>query len=292
MFLSSLHDQHLCRLATAHLWHLITFLIHQLRATGRPEDALFRQQQALLRTLPSPSSVMADTVKLWWAWRGKAKRPFLRSLVLLIVAILFTVATGAASVFSSLVVDTTSLEVLVKSRNCGWAYPVRMFEKSMIRPTKETSDPYANLCYTDGANKSATNLPSICNSLVKRELPFETTRVPCPFNDPSACEPNLDSVRFDTGLMDVGTSFGLNLQKSDGVKFRRTMTCSLMAINTKYNTGVPYSVAFDGSRASNSSRNPHSLLFEYGSLYQGKIDGTTWAVDRDRATMLETYSLK
>ncbi|KAJ8117285.1 hypothetical protein OPT61_g1490 [Boeremia exigua] len=280
----------LSTLATAHLWHLITFLIHQLRATGRPEDALFRQQQALLRTLPSPSSVMADTIKLWWAWRGKAKSPFLRSLVLLIVAVLFTVGTGAASVFSSLVVDTTNLDVLVKSQNCGWAHPIRLFDRSMVRPVKKVADPYASLCYTNGASKNTNKLPSTCNSLVRRELPFNTTRVPCPF-EKTACEPNLDSVSYDTGLIDVGPSFGLNLKDSDGVKFRRKMTCSLMAINTKYNAGVMYSAGGDGTRLPDTSDKPMSLLFNYGSLYRGKINGTTWAVDRQRAITLSEYTV-
>ncbi|KAH6638205.1 hypothetical protein C7974DRAFT_156147 [Boeremia exigua] len=280
----------LSTLATAHLWHLITFSIHQLRATGRPEDALFRQQQALLRTLPAPSAVMADTIKLWWAWRGKAKRPLLRSLVLLIIAILFTVGTGAASVFSSLVVDTTSLEVLVKSRNCGWAHPIRIFDRGMVRPVKQVADPYANLCYTNGANKSAARLPSVCNSLVQRELPFTTTRVPCPF-DKLACEPNLESVSYDTGLMDVGSSFGLNLPDSDGVKFRQKMTCSLMARNSKYNIAVGYSAAFDGSMSPNSSTNPRSLLFEYGTNYRGSVKGITWAVDQDESRLLTKYTV-
>lgn len=234
---------------------------------------------------------MADTIKLWWAWRGKAKRPLLRSLILLLIAVLFTIGTGAASVFSSLVVDTTALEVLVKSRNCGWAHPTRMFDKSMVRPVKKAADPYANLCYTNGANTSATKLPSTCNTLVQRELPFNTTRVPCPF-EKRACQPNLDSVQYDTGLMDVGPSFGFNLRDSDGVKFRQKMTCSLMAWDTKYNEGVRYSAAADGSIAPNSSTNPHSLLFNYGSLYRGTVNGTTWAVDQDEAILLQQYSLK
>ena len=234
---------------------------------------------------------MADTIKLWWAWRGKAKRPLLRSLILLLIAVLFTIGTGAASVFSSLVVDTTALEVLVKSRNCGWAHPTRMFDKSMVRPVKKAADPYANLCYTNGANTSATKLPSTCNTLVQRELPFNTTRVPCPFKK-RACQPNLDSVQYDTGLMDVGPSFGFNLRDSDGVKFRQKMTCSLMAWDTKYNEGVRYSAAADGSIAPNSSTNPHSLLFNYGSLYRGTVNGTTWAVDQDEAILLQQYSLK
>jgi len=55
----------------AHLWHLITFVYHQFRANGRPSDGLFRQQQALLRTLPTPSSLMVDSINLWW--RGESE---------------------------------------------------------------------------------------------------------------------------------------------------------------------------------------------------------------------------
>lgn len=277
--------------ATAHLWHLITFLIHQLRATGQPEDALFRQQQALLRTLPGPASVIADTIKLWWAWRGKAKRPLLRSLVLLVIAVLFTAGTGAASVFSSLVVDTKDLEVLVKSRNCGWAHSLRMFDHGIVRPTKRVSDPYANLCYVNGAGRNVAKLPSICNSLVQRELPFNTSRVPCPF-DEDACQEGLESVSYDTGLMDVGPSFGLNLEESDGVKFRKKTTCSLMAFGKKYNGAVHFSTTYNGYLAPNLTDNPYSLLFKYGSQYLGNIKGSTWAMDVDRSTLLDQYSLK
>jgi hypothetical protein len=41
----------LSSLATTHLWHIITFALHQIRARGKPEDGLFWQQQAILRTL-------------------------------------------------------------------------------------------------------------------------------------------------------------------------------------------------------------------------------------------------
>ena len=35
-----------------HLWHLLTFGYHQLRANGDARDGLFRQQQSLLRYYP------------------------------------------------------------------------------------------------------------------------------------------------------------------------------------------------------------------------------------------------
>ena len=58
----------------AQLFNLIAFLFHQFRARGKSSDGLFWQQQALLRTLPTPTALLADYVKLWWSWRGATER--------------------------------------------------------------------------------------------------------------------------------------------------------------------------------------------------------------------------
>jgi hypothetical protein len=108
----------LASLATSHVWNLITFLCHQLRGDDLPADGLFRRQQALLRTLPTPSSLLADWVKLWWAWRTKTQRAFVRSFAHFILALMFVAATIAVGVFSSYIVSSTNLEVLVSSPLC------------------------------------------------------------------------------------------------------------------------------------------------------------------------------
>ncbi|KAF2729630.1 hypothetical protein EJ04DRAFT_588412 [Polyplosphaeria fusca] len=102
-------------LAMAHLWHLITLGYHQFRADGRPHDGLFRQQQSLLRTLPAPSTLLADYVKLWFAWRRTTHKAFARSMFPTIAATSFAAASLAVSIFSSYVVSTNSLEVLPAS---------------------------------------------------------------------------------------------------------------------------------------------------------------------------------
>lgn len=50
---------------TTNLWNLVTFCFHQYRVNSSHTDGLFRQQQALLRTLPTPSALTSDWVKLW-----------------------------------------------------------------------------------------------------------------------------------------------------------------------------------------------------------------------------------
>jgi hypothetical protein len=274
---------------TAHLWHLVTFCVHQLRADGRQEDALFRQQQALLRTLPSPASVMADTIKLWWAWRSKAKKPLLRSIILLLIAVLFAAATGAASVFSSLVVDTTNLHVLVKSRACGWVQNARAYEGGYLHPVKAASVPYAKQCYVNEGIHGRSL--STCNVLVNQALPFNTSRGPCPF-DYGACELDVDSVTFDTGLIDVGPSFGLNMVSSDGVKFRRKMTCSVMLSNRIYTSVVRKILQPNGEDMGDAAKDPLSMVFKYGTSRASRIPGLTWARNRVAAQLNNQYSLE
>jgi hypothetical protein len=232
---------------------------------------------------------MADTIKLWWAWRSKARRPLLRSIILLLIAVLFAAATGAASVFSSLVVDTTNLHVLVKSRACGWAETARAYEGGYLHPVKAASVPYAKQCY--GNEGIHGDSPSICNVLLTQALPLNRSRGPCPF-DYDACQANLDSVTFDTGLIDVGTSFGLNMVSSDGVKFRRKMTCSVMAAETKYNSLVYKILRLDGEDMGDVAKKGYSLVFNYGTSWDSKVPGLTWASNNIAAQLNTQYSLE
>lgn len=259
-----------------------------MRANGKSTDALFRQQQALLRTLPAPSAVVTDTIKLWWAWRNKARRSLLRSLVLLLAALLFVAASGAASIFSSLVVDSRGLVVLVDSPDCGWASTQRIFAGEYVYPVKAASVPYASQCY----NPAATNvtLPAACNALVQRELPFETRKVPCSLGN-NVCQDD-PGIEFDTGLINVGPAFGLDLSSSDRVQYRKKTTCGILAFKRPYVQGVLDSVGDDGRSKGNVSTTPRSLKFQYGTQFPGGTPNTTLGVDLNGVYYLKDYTLR
>ncbi|KAJ4992126.1 hypothetical protein SVAN01_02447 [Stagonosporopsis vannaccii] len=277
----------LSAIGTTHLWHLVTFMVHQMRANGKSTDALFRQQQALLRTLPAPSAVMTDTIKLWWAWRRRANRPLLRSLVLFLVALLFVAASGAASVFSSLVVDSRNLVVLVDSPDCGWASTERIFAGEYVYPVKAASTPYAGQCYTASATNAT--LPAACNVLVQRELSFETRKVPCPLGD-DVCQ-ETPGIEFDTGFINVGPAFGLDLSASDAVKFRKRTTCGILAFKRPYVQGVLDSIGDNGQSTGNVSVFPRSLKFQYGTKFPNGTPNTTFGLDLNEAYYLKEYTL-
>lgn len=216
----------LMRSGTAHLWHLIAFAIHQFRANGLPTDALFRQQQALLRTLPTPSSVIAEALKLWWAWRRKADRPFLRSILLVLIAILFVALTTTASIFSSLIVDSGTITVLAQSPNCGQVNITREVWKTYKQAVDRSAPAYTQECYRNGT------LPPSCDVFTQPSIPLTVENVPCPFNE-TMCDTK-DAVSVDSGLIDVSKSFGLNLAAKDGISFRKKIECTVLPVDGYY----------------------------------------------------------
>ncbi|KAF2733301.1 hypothetical protein EJ04DRAFT_605754 [Polyplosphaeria fusca] len=154
-------------LGLSHLWNLITYIWHQTRANGDPRDALFRQQQVLLRTFPSPLVLVADSFKIWLAWRRKTKGVLRRTWLHSIVAIVFKLATVAASILSAYVAVGSNIQVL------PWACP---FDKS--------------ICASDG-------------------------------------------VQFDSGYINVGESFGLNIEKKDSLSYRKRTVCSMLSLTNR-----------------------------------------------------------
>ncbi|KAF2746629.1 hypothetical protein M011DRAFT_403849 [Sporormia fimetaria CBS 119925] len=227
-------------LGMTHLWHLLTFFHHQLRANGKPRDGLFRHQQALLRTLPGPSSMVADSVKLWYAWRGVSDGALGRSLIQIGTALFFVAASLVASTFSSLIVDNTNLEVLVQSPHCGSLN--RSLESdnevtAYLGPVFSAADDYAPDCYRNGS------LPSRCGIFSRPKIDFKTEEVPCPF-DAKMC--NSSAISLDSGIIDVNDAFGFNFGQSDRLRYRKKTTCSILPLDgykvisdVSEETGIP-----------------------------------------------------
>jgi hypothetical protein len=217
-------------LGTSHLWNIILFIHYQMRATKSLADGLFHQQQAILRTLPPPSALMADSIKLWWTWRKRNKRVTVRSLFQFFLAFSCSIGILAVSISSSYVVTTTDLEVLVKSPFCGFVNDTVSVDaqRSWVSAITSKSVPYAQECYQNRTIPSA-----VCRAYVRPSVPFETQHAACPFStefcqgaDGSASE----TIAFDSGVVDLKHGFGLNLAKHDGVGYRRRTTCVVLPL--------------------------------------------------------------
>jgi hypothetical protein len=225
----------LCSLATAHLWHLITFGIHQYRADGKPSDALFRQQQAILRTFPTPSAVVAEFAKLYWTWRpSKTHSAATKTGPLAAFAALFTCVTIIAGIFSSYAVDTADLLVLTNSPFCGPvdtsdnATAYISLDHNYLPSVISLAGPLAQECYLNPNSSSPQ-----CHIYSKPRIPFNVAREECPWNKSMCIKIDSPTVAMDSGLLDMNDAFGFNLPLKDRVLFRKKTSCAILPLENR-----------------------------------------------------------
>ena len=242
-----------------HFWNVIIFIYHQCQAKHVPADGLHHQQQVLLRTLPAPGSVLTESLKLWWVWRKRAKKSLLRSLPLLSLAFLFTISTITVGIFSSYVVDSSDIAILVSSPNCSTINYVpselneigeadyEVWSTDIRKKVSELAGTYSRDCYV---NQTPT-MPERCKIFVRPAIPSTHERRSCPFEQ-SMCKQIMQEpgLAVDTGMFDIGDYIGLNLAKKDAVKFRQRGTCSVLELEGRYTT-------FDASSGINHAIEPY-----------------------------------
>jgi len=214
--------------AIAQLWQLAIFYLHQIRANGRLSDGLFWQQQALLRTLPTPTSLMTDTTKLWWTWRP-ARRTFARSWWLILFALFFITGSLAASILSSYIVSTTDLLVLVNSPSCS-NYDFKNASWSIWETLGPVVKSYAMDCY-----QPRLFLPKQCHGTYTRpNISMAMSSADCPWSPSMCSNSSISAITLDSGYLDIDTHLGFNVQAKDTVKFRKKTTCSILPLEGHY----------------------------------------------------------
>lgn len=208
-----------------HLWHIVTFLWHQARANGCHQNGLIRQQQALFRTLPPPSSAMADFLKLFFAWKKELRitHALRQSLPPTLAALTFTLGSITASIFASFAVVGSNVEVLVSSPLCGLIQSASGYYTGTYPASVALlSDKYARDCY-----KIGDSTPTGCNIFHRAFVPFTVENASCPFPSERCSSP---AVTLDTHLLDLDSHFGMNLPAKDKVRFRVRSTCAVLKL--------------------------------------------------------------
>ena len=218
----------LASIGTSQLWNLLTILYYHYRAKTLLADGLFWQQQVLLRTIPTPATMMMDTTKLWWTWKKKVDRPHLRSSIILSFAICFSILALVAGIFTSYVVTTSNLEVLVDSPSCGFVNSSSLLSDSKSYSISMTSSKSFVQSYARDCYKNSSFLPSPCFSTFFRpNISFTANPAPCPW-EATMCSPETPSViSMDSNFVDM-THFGINTSQGEKVKFRKKTTCSIL----------------------------------------------------------------
>ncbi|KAH7386872.1 hypothetical protein DE146DRAFT_185138 [Phaeosphaeria sp. MPI-PUGE-AT-0046c] len=218
---------------TAQLWNICTFLYHQFCAHGKATDGLYWQHQALLRTMPTPTALMADTIKLSWAWRSKLPRAFLRSSLPFLVALSFAIASIAAGISTAFAIDSSNIQILVDSPVCARFNYTKVYENrttsTLLASIKATVDTYASNCYQD-----KPSLPEPChNTFARTNITFHASAAPCPWNKAICRGGEVPALLMDSGMVDLRTHFGLNVPPQETVKIQKKTTCSVLPIENR-----------------------------------------------------------
>ncbi|KAF2012695.1 hypothetical protein BU24DRAFT_465061 [Aaosphaeria arxii CBS 175.79] len=223
----------LVTVASGQLWNLITFLYHQSRATSKSADGLFWQQQALMRTMPAPAAMLTDTIKLYWTWKQTSDRAFLRCLPQVVFSVCFIAIAIISGLFSSYVVDTSNLEVLINSPYCGQLnyttlYMYQQSTNSLFANLFPAMETYARECY-----QNKTKLPARCqNIFIRPNVSFTANPVACPWEKSMCLDyTSLPAIEMDSGYVDFKKHLGYNLRDKDNVQLRKKTTCNVLPLD-------------------------------------------------------------
>jgi len=212
-------------------WRIVCFVTHQIRTASHPHDAIFHQQQAILKNQESPLSAAWKLSRTSFTWRRHERTRWWqfwrsRSLFLVLLAIILAGAFAVASIFSSQVTKAAGTEVLINSPDCGdWEFnasdPLSQASWGVKKLNESiAAASYASTCYGSGSNAE-------CNTYVAPEISWKTNQnASCPFGNSTCLFGRTAAYEMDTGLLDSHEILGLDASHSDRVSVRKVATCA------------------------------------------------------------------
>lgn len=252
--------------AGASFWTIISYSLYQLQSIRDfQDDAIFRQQQAILKNSSTALNAALKFAQVSWSWRKHTRSRWWqfwksRTLSYVSLALILAAAFGAASIFSSEVTKAAGNQFLVRSPNCGyWGFPdvvtnsaweVKVLNNSLAAAS------YARDCYHAGTEDNLR-----CSTYNVPEIKWTNNQnASCPFATDACLITNTAAYEMDTGPVDSQDILGLNSKASERVVIRKVATCAPITIN-KYIQYV--NVTLDEGR----------YIDEYMRLFLGPIPG-------------------
>jgi len=110
---------------------------------------------------------------------------------------------------------------------------------------------------------------------MRQNIPLTVKDAPCPFQNSTFCDTK-EAVSVDSGLLDVGKTFGLNLAAKDRVQFRKKTTCTVLPIKEYYLVIDldKYPKLMEGSRP--ALRGEQGVVLLYGPTFGGTLPFATY----------------
>ncbi|KAL7621859.1 hypothetical protein AAE478_007359 [Parahypoxylon ruwenzoriense] len=274
-------------LAAAYLWHLIVYVIHHIRqrVTRGKCRLILQQQQVILRAGLLSGSTAFRLANLFWANRSTPSS-LLSSWPLILLSLLYTIASIAAGLYSSKIIDSSfQIEVLVNSPNCGYVNPNTLGASADITVAVDRyyldavsiATAYSRRCYN-------TTDPQHCSPFVKSTINWTTDwHARCPFHESMCIGP---AMQIDTGLINSNIDLGLNSASKDQINIRKITTCAPIT-QENYTTIVKYTNATPANASSAYALafipGDEMVMNTYGPSSAGLGRNFTWGMSRLQA---------
>lgn len=194
---------------------------------------------------------LADSIKLLLAWRERSdyRSRSIDERIAASTALAFAAVSLVISVFSSSLVTSSNIEILVSSPHCGLLSWDGAGWNSYVAVAIPVAESYGPECNRNGS------LPSQCNVFTRPRISFTIeVGVPCPFEDQMCASP---AVALDSGLVDLNDALGMNPDHVSRVRYRKKTTCAIL----------PHE---DYTRIAHSSDDPQELP-RAGDFYDEEI---------------------
>lgn len=219
------------------LWRIVSFVVHQLRASDYPHDAIFYQQQAILKNAESPLNAAWKLSRASFTWRKHERTRWWqlwrsRSLFLVLLAVTLAAAFAVASIFSSQVTKAAGTAVLITSPDCGaWYFNTTDSASQQKWSVKQLNESimaanYANACYRTSNTNCKTSTYAV------PEIKWDSNQsTSCPFGDDVCLMTQTAAYQMDTGPLDSHRILGIDAPPSDRISVRKVATCAPLGLS-------------------------------------------------------------
>lgn len=248
----------------AAMWLIVSFWLHQHRATENPRHEMAAQEAIVLRN----SSIEAAVIHAWnlgKRWHKRVPRAHLRALKILALPLLIKLSFIAAAILSSHIAYLQQdSHVLAVPTKCGFPENLTFWDTYANDADQVIAGrAYARDCYT--LSKRTVDCSGIWQ---KDRLPYHIIRdAPCPISSEYCSLGDKGAVTF-WSLLDSHDDLGINALPNDRIQIGSNLTCAPL----KYELLESYARPEPDSFTSINGTTYGSLVFQVTNTSDGTIE--------------------
>ncbi|RDW80775.1 hypothetical protein BP5796_05473 [Coleophoma crateriformis] len=270
-------------------WSIICLVTHQALSKKSPQDAIYHQQQVLLRNSSGGQTTAWRLSMLAWALRRDSVSTFLRILSFALFSLATPIAFMTAGITSAQVSSAMGNEVLLSGQHCGRVqlnlnasqFDINNFLNPYYKRLMKGCSTRAQQCYAMPAT------PEQCPTFIKTNLSIHVSpNASCPFRD-WTCQKNSGNLILETGHLNIHTDFGVNTRPEDRITVYQRFHCAPLNLRGYSNVSNSYLDSNGQATLAYDAREVVHLYF--GKRWPGQPNNLTYEYPLNRNATIAEY---